>query len=154
MHECYIAHLIMAWSKYSILSVMWFLTSTPLVIGIKTEAMDDPTHSYAMNALKREKEEKRRKSVAKDFCDSLIQTALSWQMEQCQRELAHCRWSALRWWMKFLRRHHHIHPTMKHPSQRIWILMGYQILWVQSQLRFWSLSEVSKCVRFTRSWMY
>jgi hypothetical protein len=56
------------------------------VIGIKlfnlnkTKArMDNPTHSCAMNALKRQKEAKRHKSIAKDFCDSLIQqTALSW----------------------------------------------------------------------------
>jgi hypothetical protein len=42
-------------------------------MGIKTEAMDNPTH--ATNALKRQKEEKRRKRVAKDFGDSLINTA-------------------------------------------------------------------------------
>jgi hypothetical protein len=46
------------------------------IILIKTEAMGDPTHD--MNALERQKEEKRLESVAKDFCDSLIHTALSW----------------------------------------------------------------------------
>jgi hypothetical protein len=35
--------------------------------------MDDPTHAdAAMNAKKKRKEEKRRKSVAKDFRDTVI----------------------------------------------------------------------------------
>jgi hypothetical protein len=40
--------------------------------------MDDRIYAHAaVNAKKRQHEEKKRKSVAKDFRDNLIQTALS-----------------------------------------------------------------------------
>jgi hypothetical protein len=53
----------------------------------KTKArMDDPTHSYAINALRRQKEAKKSKSIAKDFRDSLIQTVLSWLNEAKEKK--------------------------------------------------------------------
>ena len=51
----------------------------------KTKAMDDPTHAYAMNALKRQKEERKRKTLAKDFWDTLIEAALS-RLSEAKRE--------------------------------------------------------------------